>query len=172
MAVFWNHEEIGSKSANGAESPFLLNILERICISLNYTREFFLRLLPSSLCVSVDLAHAANPNFMEKHDPRHVPLLARGPVIKYNAGQRYASDSVSSANIIHICEKHAIPYQFFTSRNDMPCGSTIGPINATNTGIPTVDIGSPQLSMHSVREIVSTQDHLEMCRLLACFFSP
>lgn len=169
LAIFWNNEEIGSQTAHGAESPFLLNLLERILISLNLSREQFLRLLPQSLCLSVDLAHAVNPNYVEKHDPRHMPFLNKGPVIKYNAQQRYASDALSSAYIIHLCEKHAIPYQFFSSRNDMPCGSTIGPINASQTGITTVDIGSPQLSMHSCRELMAVQDHLEMCRLLAAF---
>jgi aspartyl aminopeptidase len=169
LAVFWNNEEIGSGTSHGAESPFLLNTLERILIAFGKTREQFLRLLPQSLCLSVDLAHAVNPNFMEKHDPRHMPLLNKGPIIKYNAQQKYSSDAHSSSVVIQLCEKHVIPYQFFVSRNDTPSGTTIGPINAAQTGIPTVDIGSPQLSMHSAREIISAQDHLEMCRLLAAF---
>lgn len=169
LAVFWNNEEIGSKTAQGADSPFLLQILERIAIALKLSREQFLALLPQSLCLSVDLAHALHPNYMEKHDPRHAPLMNKGPVIKYNANQRYASDAQSSASIVHLCEKHVIPYQFFSCRNDIPCGSTIGPLQASQTGITTVDIGSPQLSMHSARELIATQDHLEMCRLLAAF---
>lgn len=169
MAIFWNHEEIGSQSTHGADSPYFMHQLERIFIGLNLSREQLLRLLPQSLCASVDLAHAVNPNYMEKHDVRHLPYLNRGPVIKYNAQQRYASDAQSSAYVIQLCEKHAIPYQFFSSRNDIPCGSTIGPLHASNTGIPTVDIGSPQLSMHSSRELIAVQDHLEMCRLLASF---
>lgn len=169
MAVFWDHEEIGSQSTQGADSPLFMHLIERIFWGLGLNRESLLRLLPQSLCVSVDLAHAVNPNYMEKHDPRHMPFLNKGPVIKYNAQQRYASDAHSSAYIIHLCEKHAIPYQFFSSRNDMPCGTTIGPIHASKTGMPTVDIGSPQLSMHSCRELISVQDHLEMCRLVAAF---
>ncbi len=169
LAVFWNNEEVGSQTAVGADSPFLLNILERILISLGRSREQFLALLPRSLCLSVDLVHALNPNYAEKHDPRHMPFLNKGPTIKYNAQQRYASDAQSSAYIIYLCEKNSIPYQFFSSRNDTKCGTTIGPISATRTGIPTVDLGSPQLSMHSCREIISVQDHLEMCKLLAAF---
>lgn len=169
VAVFWNHEEIGSSTAQGAASPFLLNTLERILLSFDFSREQFLRLVPDSLCLSVDLAHAINPNYAEKHDSRHMPFLNKGPVIKYNAQQRYASDARSSAYIIYLCEKFVIPYQFFSSRNDIPCGSTIGPIQASQTGIPTVDIGSPLLSMHSSRELMSIQDHLEMSRLLAAF---
>ncbi len=169
LAIFWNNEEIGSTTAQGAQSPFLSNILERIMIALKLSREHYLRLLPQSLCLSVDLAHAVNPNYMEKHDARHMPYLNRGPVIKYNAQQRYASDAHSSASIIHLCETNSIPYQFFSSRNDMPSGTTIGPINASQTGIPTVDIGSPQLSMHACRELISAQDHQEMCKLLSAF---
>lgn len=169
MTIFWNHEEIGSATSQGAGSPFLLNMLERICLAQGVLREEFLQLLSQSLCLSVDLAHAVNPNYADKHDSRHMPYLNKGPVIKYNAQQRYASDASSSAYIIHLCEKFVIPYQFFSSRNDMPCGSTIGPISASQTGIPTVDIGSPQLSMHSCRELMAVQDHLEMCRLLSAF---
>jgi aspartyl aminopeptidase len=170
VAVFWNHEEIGSETGHGAASPFLLNVLERISLAFSFPRERFLRLLPKSLCLSVDLAHAINPNYLDKHDARHMPQLSKGPVFKYHAGQRYSSDGQSSAFLIQLCEKHVIPYQFFSSRNDIPCGSTIGPIHAAKTGIPTVDIGSPQLSMHSSREIVSTRDHLEMSRLLSAYY--
>lgn len=169
IAIFWNNEETGSRSAQGAESPFLLNTIERICISLNQSRESFLRLLPQSLCLSIDLTHAVNPNYVGKHDPRHMPFLNKGPVIKFNAQQRYATDGYSSAHIIHLCEKLSITYQFFSSRNDIVSGTSIGPINAARIGIPTVDIGSPQLSMHSCREIIAIQDHLEMCRLLSAF---
>lgn len=136
---------------------------------MNQSREQFLRLLPKSLCLSVDLTHAVNPNYVGKHDPRHMPFLNKGPVIKFNAEQRYASDGYSAAYVIHLCEKLTIPYQFFVSRNDIGSGSSIGPVNASRTGIPTVDIGSPQLSMHSCREIMAAQDHLEMCRLLSAF---
>lgn len=171
MAVFWNNEEVGSETSHGAASPFLLHTMERILISLGYSREEFLRMIPQSLCLSVDLAHAVNPNYIEKHDQRHMPFLNKGPVIKYNAQQRYASDAQSSAYIIYLCEKHVIPYQFFSSRNDIACGSSIGPVNATRTGIPTVDLGSPQLSMHACREIMAAPDHLELCRLLAAFLA-
>ena len=169
LAVFWNNEETGSKTSQGADSPLLLNVLERIFISLGLSREQFLRLLPQSLCLSVDLIHAVNPNYTEKHDPRHMPFLNKGPVIKYNAQQRYATDARSSAYIIHLCEQNSIAYQFFAARNDIMSGTSIGPIHASNTGIPTVDIGSPQLSMHSCRELMATQDHLEMCKLLSAF---
>ena len=169
MAIFWNNEETGSNSAQGAESPFLFNTLERIFMSLELSREQTLRILPQSLCLSVNLAHAVNPNYADKHDARHMPFLNKGPVIKYSAQQRYASDAKSSAFLIHLCEKHEIPYQFFFFRNDMISGTSIGPINACRTGIPTVDIGSPQLSMHSCRELIAVRDHLDMCKLLSIF---
>lgn len=167
MVVFWDHEEIGSQSIQGAGSPFFSQILERLSLSLDMSREDYLRLINQSHCVSVDLAHAVHPNFAEKHDAQHQPFLGNGVILKNNAQMRYATDSISSAPVCLAADKLQMPLQYFVSRNDIPCGTTIGPIQAANTGIPTVDIGCGQLSMHSVRELMSCQDHLAMCKLLA-----
>lgn len=171
MVVLWDNEEVGSETAHGAGSPFASQVMERIGLALNASREDYLRFLSQSLCVSVDLAHALHPNYSEKHDPRHQILMNKGIVIKYNAQQRYATNAHSASFIAYLCKKHGIPFQEFVSRGDIPCGTTIGPIHASLTGIPTVDIGSAQLSMHSCREICSCQDHLDMCKLLREVFS-
>lgn len=166
MAIFWDSEEIGSGTAQGAESPFLGDTLERIFCSLKLCRNDLFTFRAKSLCISVDLAHAVNPNYIAKHEPRHQPKLDGGIVLKMNANQRYATDAVSGAMIADVCIRNNIPYQKFVNRTDMPCGSTIGPLTAAKTGIRTVDIGSPVLSMHSIREILSCRDHQAMCTLL------
>lgn len=169
MMTLWDHEEIGSMSAHGAGSPFQSHVLERITLSQNMSREDYLRLLRNSLCVSVDLTHALHPNYSDKHDPRHAILMQQGIVIKYNAQQRYASDAFSGGVIEALCHYNNIPCQHFVSRGDINSGTTIGPIQAHTTGMPCVDIGCAQLSMHSCRELTSCQDHLHMCTLLKAF---
>jgi aspartyl aminopeptidase len=171
MVAFWDHEEVGSTSSRGAHSPFFLQTLERVCVSLNMNREEFLRFLPHSLCLSLDVAHALHPNYIEKHEPRHFIQMDKGVVIKYNAQQRYASDATTAATVIELCEKLKVPFQSFISKGDISSGTTIGPVHASMTGISTVDIGSPLLSMHSCREIISTHDHVNLCKLMAGFFA-
>lgn len=170
MAVFWDNEEIGSNTSQGAGSPFLPYTLERICLSLKLDREDLFRLVSQSLCLSVDFGHALHPNYPEKHEPRHLLLMNKGIAIKTNAQQRYASDAKSVSEIVSLCRKHKIPYQKFVARNDIPSGTTIGPIHANLTGMPTLDIGCAQLSMHSARELASCADHLSLCKLLGEFF--
>jgi aspartyl aminopeptidase len=170
-AVFWDNEEIGSNTAQGANSPFLTHIIERITLSGGFSRETYLRLLNNSLCASVDLAHAFHPGYPEKHEPRHLALLNRGIVLKSSAQHRYASDARTSGTIAALCKNHKIPFQQYVSRGDIPCGTTVGPIHAGLTGMPTVDIGCAQLSMHASRELTGIQDHLDMCRLLEAFFN-
>jgi aspartyl aminopeptidase len=166
LMACWDNEEIGSETAGGAASPFLPHTLERMLLSCGYTREAYLRILSQSTCVSIDLAHAAHPNYMEKHDPQHRPLLNQGVVLKINAQQRYATTAQTAAKLMSLAHHSHIPIQPFVTRSDMPCGSTIGPITAALTGIPTVDIGIPQLSMHSARELVGTTDCIYLLRLL------
>jgi aspartyl aminopeptidase len=166
VALFWDHEEIGSRSKEGAASPFLNDILERIGYSLKIDPEAILVLKNSSLCVSIDMTHALNPNYPKKYEPHHTPLLGKGIVLKYNADQKYASNALSAATIIQACHALNLSCQSYVCRSDMPCGSTVGSIVAQSTGITTVDIGCPQLSMHSVREVMATQDYLDMVRLL------
>ena len=166
LLVCWDHEEIGSETATGAASPFLPHLLERLLLGMDHGRETYLRVLSQSFCISVDLAHAVHPNYMEKHEPNHRPYLNHGIVLKINAQQRYATSAQTAAKLIHIANGQQIPIQTFVVRSDMPCGSTIGPITATLAGIPTVDIGIPQLSMHSARELVGTADCVYLFQLL------
>ena len=116
------------------------------------------------------MAHAEHPNFPQKHDPNHAPILGQGVVLKTNSQKRYATDVLSSAQFMLLCERNAIPYQTFVMRNDMPCGSTVGPAVSAALGIPTVDIGEPMLSMHSIREMTAVKDHESMTRLVSAFF--
>lgn len=144
---FYNHEEIGSMSPEGAESHRFEHFLERALLSLGSHRQEYLELLSSGIAVSIDVAHAAHPNYLEKHDPNHRIRLGEGIVVKWNASKKYATDS----SLVRFFPKA----QAFASRNDMPCGSTIGPIQAIRSGMATIDIGCPILSMHSIREVAA-----------------
>lgn len=166
MIIFWDNEEVGSHTAQGAESPFFSQTLERIMTGFSASREDYFCLLNRSIGVSIDLAHALHPNYGDKHDPQHHPHLGQGVVLKHNAQQRYATSAYSSMPIQRVATLKKIPLQHFVSRNDMPCGTTIGPLQACLTGLPMVDIGCGQLSMHACRELMACQDHLDMCQLL------
>lgn len=166
MVIFWDNEEVGSQTAQGANSPFFTQTLERIIAKLNGTREDYFCLINRSSCISIDLAHALHPNYADKHDSQHQPVLGQGVVLKSNAQQRYATSALSSLPIKLISSLKKIPLQTFVSRNDIPCGTTIGPLQATLTGMQTIDIGCGQLSMHSCRELMACQDQLDMCHLL------
>lgn len=166
MSVFFDHEEIGSSSYCGARSPFLTDLFERIRLALGLNGEAFAQVKHNSLCVSVDMAHAFSPSHPEKYDPQHQPLLGKGIVIKSHAHHRYASDATSSAPILEACRALQLSHQLFAIRSDMPCGSTVGPMLAEQLGMKTVDIGISQLSMHSIREVTSCSDYLDLCRLL------
>ena len=126
--------------------------------------------LAESIALSIDMAHAEHPNHMEKHEPNHAPLLGKGIVLKANAQKRYASDLMSSAQLRLLCEQAGIPLQVFITRNDMPCGSTVGPTISANLGIPTVDIGEPMLSMHSISEMMAASDHADMIKLVKTLY--
>ncbi len=170
MVLFWDHEEVGSGSAEGAASPFFSDSLERISLAMGLQREEMMRTLASSFCLSVDAAHGLHPNYQSMHEPQHRPLMGKGVTLKVNAQQRYAGDASKWGELAHLCEKVGVPLQRFVNRTDCPCGSTIGPIHSSRTGMPTVDLGYPQLSMHSIRELCSVKDHLAMCKLLSAFF--
>ncbi len=171
MCVLWDNEEIGSETAHGAASPFFAETLERILLSLSLEREDYLQIIPSSLCISVDLGHAVNPNYADKHEPNHKNLLGNGIIIKHSANQRYASNARTAAFIKSLCHKQKIPCQDVVSRSDLSPGTTVGPIHANSTGMPTVDIGIAQLSMHSARELVCCQDHENMIALLGSIYA-
>jgi aspartyl aminopeptidase len=162
-----DHEEVGSASAAGAQGPMLQHLLER-WMPDNQLRN---RAISHSVMISVDNAHAVHPNYAEKHDDNHGPRINGGPVIKVNANQRYASNSETQALFRHLCEEEGVPVQSFVVRSDMACGSTIGPITATEIGVPTVDVGVPQLAMHSVREMCGSKDPEYLCRVLKRFYS-
>jgi aspartyl aminopeptidase len=166
VCVLYDHEEVGSESASGAASQFLLSVLERVSALDSTAPDATARALARSFLVSADMAHALHPNYAEKHDEQHAPLLAKGPVIKVNVSQRYATDGLSQAVFAEACQSVGVSHQRFVSRNDQPCGSTIGPITAARIGIRTVDVGNPMLSMHSARELCAAADVGPMIRVL------
>jgi len=171
VIALYDHEEVGSRSAQGAQSPFLRQVLERIVYAgAARSAEGFARALARSFLISADMAHAIHPNYADRHEPSHAPLLGGGPVIKSNVNQSYASDGASSARFVELCRRVEVPFQHYVVRSDYPCGSTIGPITASELGLSTVDIGSPLLSMHSIREQASAQDAVLLARVLDAFF--
>ena len=159
MASYFNHEEIGSVSQNGANSNFLESTLKRIYSAFNKTETDLYKAIAQSFFISADMAHAVHPSYAALHDPNNKPYIGKGPVIKSNANIRYASDAYSIARFKQLCRARKVPYQDFCSRNDVGCGSTIGPMTSAKLGIPTVDIGNPMLSMHSIREMAGAKDH-------------
>ena len=158
VIALFDHEEVGSESATGAAGPLLEHVLERISLSRGASRGQYLAALASSQCLSADNAHAVHPNYPDRHEPGHRPIVNQGPALKVNANQRYATSAASANDFQRACEVAGVPWQVFVSRNSTPCGSTIGPVTATRLGIATVDVGVPQLSMHSARELCGVQD--------------
>ena len=130
-----------------------------------------LNIFSNSIQVSADAAHAVHPNYPGKHDPTHHPLINRGPVLKINANQRYASNAATEAEWILACRAAGVPHQTFVGNNAVPCGSTIGPISSTRLGLPTVDVGVPLLSMHSARELCGVDDMDYFVRALSAFYA-
>jgi len=171
LVALFDHEEVGSGSAYGAQAPILPTILERLVLATGGDRERYHQVIAGSLCVSADMAHAAHPNYLDRHESHHRPVLNGGPVIKSNAQQRYATCARTAALFQELCRRVEVPVQHYAHRTDLPCGSTIGPITATLLGIPTVDVGSPMLSMHSLRELGGSADPELMTRALTGFFS-
>ncbi|MGA1036919.1 MAG: M18 family aminopeptidase [Ilumatobacteraceae bacterium] len=170
VIVLNDHEEVGSSSATGAGGPTLEQVLTRIVAARGGTTADLARALSRSMCISADNAHALHPNYPERHDHGHAPVVNKGPAIKVNVNQRYATSSVSAQRYAAICEEAGLQTQVFSSRNNMPCGSTIGPITATRLGIDTIDVGVPQLSMHSARELCGVDDPITLAQsFVACW---
>ncbi|TVM08192.1 MAG: M18 family aminopeptidase [Halomonas sp.] len=172
LLVANDHEEVGSASTCGAQGPFLGDVLSRLnAQSGGASEESLIQLIQSSCMISCDNAHALHPNFRDKHDEQHGPLINSGPVIKVNANQRYATNSATSALFRDLCHEAGVPVQVFVTRADMGCGSTIGPITATQVGVPTVDVGVPQWAMHSIRETAGSRDVAYLVQALTVFFN-
>ena len=166
MFAAFDHEEVGSSSRSGAAGPFHEDVLRRIGDALGATAEDRARAFAASLHVSSDVGHAVHPNYPERHDPVNLPMAGRGPILKINANQRYATDAHGAAAWNAACERAAVPSQEFVSNNAVSCGSTIGPLSATRLGIRTVDVGVPILSMHSARELTSVVDPWYLSRAM------
>ena len=162
MIVLNDHEEIGSVSTSGADGPFLESVLRRATIGADFEQ-----VRVNSLMVSIDNAHGVHPNYAAKHDEGHRPLLNEGPVVKVNANHRYATTALTQGIIEQAAEKADVPLQYFSSRADLGCGSTIGPLTAGRLGIDTIDLGCAQFAMHSARETCGVKDPELMLKLLA-----
>lgn len=171
LALF-DHEEVGSTSDHGAQSDLLITTLERIVLAGGGQREDFLRVLTGSLVASGDMAHATHPNYPERHEPGHQIQVNGGPVLKVQPNLRYATDGRTAAAFELACRQAGVPLQRYEHRADLPCGSTIGPMTAARTGIPTVDVGAPQLAMHSARELMGADDVVSYAAALRAFLSP
>jgi aspartyl aminopeptidase len=172
VLVLFDHEEVGSQSERGAMSTLLPSVLERIVTSAGGGREDFHRAIAGTIVASGDMAHATHPNYPEKHEPQHQIAINGGPVLKTNVKLRYATDSVGAAAFIVACEQAGVPVQHFVSRNDLPCGSTVGPMTAALLGATTVDFGAPMLSMHSAREMAGAKDPAMYAAALTAFLTP
>ena len=188
VAAFFNNEEVGSETREGAAGNFLKSVLENVAMSAALDSSTSLRsaqndkslsslvcselasVLSSSFALSIDMAHACHPNFVQKHESNHAPVLGGGVVLKVNSQKRYASDVFSNARFKLLCEQSNISYQTFVMRNDMPCGSTVGPAISASLGISTVDIGEPMLSMHSIREMTAVADHEKLTKLVSALY--
>ena len=166
-----DHEEVGSASSSGAQGPFLRSVLERIIAAENTEFDTVERVIRRSMMLSIDNVHGVHPNYADKHDAQHLPLLNAGPVIKINANQRYASNSESIAFFKSVCEQVDVPHQSFVMRSDLACGSTIGPLTAAVLGITTVDIGLASFGMHSIRELAGADDAASLARVVSAYYT-
>lgn len=170
VVVLYDHEEVGSRSSQGAGGTFLHDVLSRLATANDESAEGLARAASRSWLVSADMAHAVHPNYSDRHEPGHRPLIGAGPVIKTNTNQSYATDAESAGFFVDLCARVGVVPQQFVVRSDLGCGSTIGPISAARVGIRTVDVGNPMLSMHSCREMAGAGDVQPMIDVLAAFF--
>ncbi len=171
VIALFDHEEVGSESTTGASGALLEQVLERLALANGADRAAYLTQLATSACISADNAHSVHPNYPDRHEAGHRPLVNQGPAIKVNHNQRYATSPETAALAQRVFESAGVPWQVFVSRNNMPCGSTIGPLTSTRLGIATVDVGIPQLSMHSARELCGTRDPVWLAEALQIWFS-
>jgi aspartyl aminopeptidase len=171
ICAFFDHEEVGSESATGADGSFINDVMQRIFHHFKTDTEDQLRCIANSFLISADMAHAFHPNHPSAYEPEHHAAVNQGPVIKINANQRYTTTANTAARFIQLCKKARVPYQEYTHRTDLGCGSTIGPMVAAQLGMPTVDVGNPMWAMHSIRESAGVVDHGYMIEVLKQHFS-
>ena len=171
MLICIDNEEIGSLTAQGANSTFIFNIIERVTMALGLNREGMYQTLSNSVMISADLAHAVHPNYPEKHDPTNRTVLGGGPVLKIASSGSYSTDSRCAAIFESLCQVAEVPYQKFYNRSDVRGGTTIGPITSSSLTIPVIDMGSPLLGMHSIRELAALKDHEYVIKLFKTFYS-
>ncbi len=170
--VLYDHEECGSQSAQGAQSPFLRDVCARVALAHPKTEaDAVARTLHHSFMISADMAHALHPNYADKHEPQHQPMLGAGPVIKTNNNQRYATDGDTAARFEIWCGHAGVTPQKFVTRTDLACGTTIGPITAAMAGMRVVDVGNPMLSMHSIREMSAAADVPKMIGAMTSYYA-
>jgi aspartyl aminopeptidase len=170
--VLFDHEEVGSQSARGAGSVFLRSLLARVLEGFGpFSETRLARAVSRSVLVSSDMAHGVHPNYPDRHEPGHRPILGQGPVIKSNSNQGYSTDGETWALIETLAAAAEAKVQRFVVRSDLGCGSTIGPISAARLGMRCVDVGNPMLSMHSAREMAATADVEPMIRVLSAFLA-
>jgi aspartyl aminopeptidase len=171
ICAFFDHEEVGSESATGAGGSFAGDVIDRISIGLELDEEAQHCAAAKSFFISADMAHAYQPNFPNAYEPNHHVLVNAGPVIKTNSNQRYSTNADTAARFMQLCEKAGVPYQQYTHRTDLGCGSTIGPIIASRLGIASVDVGSPMWAMHSLRESAGVLDVAYMIAVMSAVFA-
>ncbi len=167
LLVFNDHEECGSTSQVGADGPFLESVLKRLAKD----EEDYARMIFNSFFISADNAHGVHPNFSDRHEDNHAPLLNVGPVIKINTNQRYSTTDETAAIFMRLCQMSEVPYQKFVARSDLGCGSTIGPITTSRIGVRAVDIGLPTWAMHSIRESMGSKDAFYLYKALSVYFT-
>lgn len=171
VAIFYDNEEVGSLTTQGARSNLVPNLLERIALAVGDDRQGYLAALARSRLVSADNAHAVHPGFAEKHEPNHAPAMNAGPVIKAHASRAYATDAMSASFFELCCRRADVPFQRFVNRSDARSGGTIGSMTAAQLGVSTVDVGNAQYAMHSVREMAGTFDVHYMIEAMKAFWS-
>lgn len=171
VAIFYDNEEVGSETTQGARSNFIPNLLERIALAMGDDRPGYLAALTKSMLVSADNAHACHPGYADKHEPRHAPVLNGGPVVKSHASRAYATDAMGAARFMDCCRKADVPAQRFVNRSDAKSGTTIGSMTAAQLGVLTVDVGNAQYAMHSIRETAGSHDPYYMIEAMKAFYA-
>jgi len=170
LALF-DHEEVGSQSATGAQGALLASVLERLVLGMGGSRTSYLRAMANSFCVSADMCHAVHPNYVDKSEPQHFVSMNQGPAIKRQSSQAYATEANTQARFAAACDTAGVPWQVFMDRSDIPSGSTVGPMTAAHLGVATVDVGMTQLAMHSARELAGADDPQYFIKALIAFLA-